>query len=64
MRALLALGRIDGGDEAEAELLGDHRARDLQRRDGQPRGEPEHRADQNFLDRASRSAGPSALRSM
>ena len=48
-QALLALRRIDRGDEAEAELLGDHRARDLQRRDGQPRGQAEHHADQQFL---------------
>ncbi len=47
--ALLALRRIDRGDEAEAELLGDHRAGDLQRRDRQPRGQAEHRADQDFL---------------
>ncbi len=31
--ALLALRRIDRGDEAEPELLGDDGARDLQRRD-------------------------------
>ena len=37
--ALLALRRIDRGDEAEPELLGDHRAGDLQRRDRQPRGQ-------------------------
>ena len=48
--ALLALGRIDRGDEAEAELLGDDRARDFERRDGQPRGQPEHRADDDLLD--------------
>ena len=47
--ALLALGRIDRGDEAEPHLLGDHRARDLQRRDRQPRGEAEHGADQELL---------------
>ena len=48
--ALLALGRIDGGDEAEAKLLGDHRARDRERRDRQPRGDAEHRADEHLLD--------------
>ena len=30
-------------------LLGDHRARDLQRRDRQPRGQAEHDADQELL---------------
>ncbi len=29
--ALLALGRVDRGDEAEPHLLGDHAARNLQR---------------------------------
>ena len=47
--ALLVLRRVDRGDEAEAELLGDHRAGDLQRRDRQPRGQAEHRADDDFL---------------
>ena len=56
--ALLALRRIDRGDEAEPQLLGDHRARDLQRRDRQPRGEAEHRADQHLLRRASASDRP------
>ena len=42
MHALLALGRIDRGDEAEAELLRDHRAGDLQGRDRQPRRQAEH----------------------
>ena len=37
--ALLALRRIDRGDEAEPELLGDDRAGDLQRRDREPRGQ-------------------------
>ena len=41
--ALLALGRIDRGDEAEAQLLRDHGARDLQRRDRQPRGQTQAR---------------------
>ena len=49
---LLALRRIDRGDEAEPHLLGDHRARDLQRRDRQPRGQAQHRADQDLLRRA------------
>ena len=47
--ALLALRRIDRGDEAETELLGDHRAGDLQRRDGEPRRHAEHGADQELL---------------
>ena len=42
MHALLALGWIDRGDKAEPELLGDHVAGDLQPRDRQPGGEPEH----------------------
>ena len=46
---LAALGRIDRGDEAEAELLGDHEAGDLQRRDHQPRGDAEHHADEDLL---------------
>ena len=46
---LAALRRIDRGDEAEAELLGDHEAGDLQRRDHQPRGDAEHRADEDLL---------------
>src|SRR5712691_1199516 len=58
--ALLPLGRVDRGDEAEAELLGDDAAGDLQRRDGEPRGEAEHGADQQLLaqrqqDRAGRA---------
>ena len=47
--ALLALGRIDRGDEAEAELLRDHRTRGLQRRDREPRRHAEHQADQQLL---------------
>ena len=47
--ALLALGRIDRGDEAEPHLLRDHRARDLQRRDRQPRHQAQHRADEQLL---------------
>ena len=47
--ALLALGRIDRGDEAEAELLGDHGARDLQRRQRHPRGGAEHDADDDLV---------------
>ena len=47
--ALLPLGRIDRGDEAEAELLGDHRARDLQRRQRHPRGGAEHDADDDLV---------------
>ena len=48
-QALLALGRIDRGDEAEAHLLGDHRARDLQRRERHPRGGAEHDADDDLV---------------
>ena len=48
-RALLILGRIDGGDKAQAHLLGDDRTRDLQRRNRQPRGHAQHRADHDFL---------------
>ena len=48
-QALLPLRRIDRGDEAEPKLLRDHRARDLQRRDGQPRGQAQHHADQQLL---------------
>ena len=40
--ALLALRRIDRGDEAEPKLLGDDGARDLQGRDRQPRGQAKH----------------------
>ena len=47
--ALLALGRIDGGDEAEAELLGDHGARDRQRRNGDAGGGAEDQPDQDFV---------------
>ena len=46
---LAALRRIDRGDEAEPELLGDHEAGDLQRRDHQPRGDAEHHADEDLL---------------
>ena len=35
-QALLALGRIDRGDEAKPQLLGDDRAGDLQRRNASP----------------------------
>jgi len=48
-QALLALGRIDRGDEAEPHLLGDHRARDLQRRQRHPRGGAEHDADDDLV---------------
>ena len=48
-RALLALRRIDRGNEAETQLLRDHVARDLERGNSQPRGNAEHRADENFL---------------
>ncbi len=47
--ALLTLRRIDRGDEAEAELLGDDRACDLERGDGEPRGHSEHGADEQLL---------------
>src|ERR1700687_3130144 len=47
--ALLTLGRIDGGDEAEAKLLGDHRSRDLQRRERHPRGGAEHDTDDDLM---------------
>ena len=46
---LLPLGRIDGGDEAEAELLGDHRARHRERRQRDARGRAEHDADGDFV---------------
>ena len=62
--ALLALGRIDRGDEAEPHLLGDHHARDLQRRDREPRQQAQHRADQQLLERAVSSTGPKARRSI
>jgi hypothetical protein len=48
--ALLALGRIDGGDEAQAQLLGDHRACHFECGDGQPRREAKHGADHDLLD--------------
>ena len=48
-QALLVLGRVDGGDEAQAQLLGDDGAGDLQRRNRQPRGQAEDRADKQFL---------------
>ena len=43
---LLSLRRIDRCHEPEPKLLRDHRARDLQRRDGEPRGEAKHHSDQ------------------
>jgi hypothetical protein len=48
-QTLLPLGRIDGGDEAEAELLGDHRTRDRQRRQRDARGRAEHDADDDLV---------------
>jgi hypothetical protein len=48
--ALLALGRIHRGDKAEAKLLGDHRACDLQRRKRHPRGGAEHDTDDDLVD--------------
>ena len=47
--ALLALGGIDAGDEAEAKLLGDDAAGDLKRGDRQARRHAEHRPDQELL---------------
>ena len=48
-QALLALGRIDRRDETEAHLLGDHGARDLQRRQRHPGGGPQHDADHDLM---------------
>jgi hypothetical protein len=48
-RALFVLRRIDRGNEAEPELLGNHGAGDLQSRDRQTPGEPEHGADDQLL---------------
>ncbi len=47
--ALLALGRIDRGDETEPDLLRDHGARDLQCRQRHARGGPEQDADEDFV---------------
>ena len=48
-QALLALGRVYGGHETEAELLRDHRTRDLQCRDRQTRSEAQYHANQELL---------------
>jgi hypothetical protein len=58
---LLALGGIDGSDEAEAELLGDDGAGDFQRRDREPRSDAEHGADEDFLDQHHERRGERAL---
>ena len=47
--ALLALRRIDFGDEAQAHLLRHHRAGELQRGNRQSDGNAEHGPDQHFL---------------
>ena len=54
-RALLALRRIDRGDEAETQLLGDHVACDFKRGNGQPRRDAEHHADEDFLNQHHQS---------
>ncbi len=48
--ALLVLRRVNGGDEAETELLRHDRARDLQGRHCEPRRQPKHRADDDLLE--------------
>ena len=57
--ALLALGRIDRGDEAEPHLLGDHGARDLQRRQRHARGRAQHDADHDLMHHHAPAAAPS-----
>ena len=48
--ALLALRRIDRGDKAKTELLGDHGARHLQRGQRHPRGRAKHDPDQDLVE--------------
>src|ERR1700722_15744505 len=48
-QALLALRRIDRGNESEPELLGDHRSGHLQGRKRHPRGGAEHHADDDLM---------------
>jgi hypothetical protein len=45
----VVLRRVDGGDKAKAELLRHNGACDLQRRDREPRRQPDHRADNDLL---------------
>jgi hypothetical protein len=47
--ALLALHRVEAGDEAEPQLLCDRGARDLQRRKREPRGQAENGGEDQFL---------------
>jgi len=48
---LLVLRWIDGGDESEAKLLGNDRARNLQGGNRKSCRQPEHNADDNLLEK-------------
>jgi hypothetical protein len=50
-RTLFVLGRINGGDEAQAQLLRDDRSGHLQRGNRQSRGEAQYRTDDQFLEK-------------